>query len=220
MKRILLAATLASASTLSLADFSLISGNIQFHDDPAMSGNNDASMMLEFNHFLVNNIDRGRMRLFGRFDGIKVGEQTEGTKSSNPVVTVGVEQEYYLTDQFWVAAGYHHTMQDGDLISARPLIKAGYFFNDQFEIKHRTRFHIDKTGTKDDDVYTNTFLIYKLSSLPVKLQYNHAKLWEVKSTDHEFQVAWSRKGFQPYIEYRDQKDGETSAFVLGGSIKF
>ena len=64
----------------------------------------DASMMLEFNHFLVNNIDRGRMRLFGRFDGIVVGEVVEGRKSNSPFVTVGLEQEYNLTDKFWVAA--------------------------------------------------------------------------------------------------------------------
>ncbi|WP_066014699.1 hypothetical protein [Endozoicomonas atrinae] len=219
MKRFLLAALLTTAPLFSLADFSLVTGNIQFHDDPEMNGT-DASMMLEFNHFLVNNIDRGRMRLFGRFDGIVVGEVVEGRKSNSPFVTVGLEQEYNLTDKFWVAAGYHHTMLEGELVSARPLVKAGYFFNNQLSFKHRTRFHIDKTGTKDDDVYTNTYLIYKLSNLPATLQYNHAKLWEVNSTDHEFQIAWNRKGFQPYIEYRDQKDGETSAFVLGGSVKF
>ncbi len=63
MKRFLLAALLTTAPLFSLADFSLVTGNIQFHDDPEMNGT-DASMMLEFNHFLVNNIDRGRMRLF------------------------------------------------------------------------------------------------------------------------------------------------------------
>ena len=155
------------------------------------------------------------------FDGIQIGNAVEG-KSSSPYITLGVEQAYSLTDNLWVAAGYHHLLHDGDFIQARPLVKIGYNFDNGVAISNRTRWHLDQTNAAgaEDDVRTDNAISYQMQSQPVQLKYNNVYMWDAKVMDHEVRATWTKAGVQPYVEWRNQADDANNALVLGASLGF
>lgn len=135
MKRTILAVALSTASALSFAGDSYITGNVQHHSNPAFSGSRVTST-IEAGHTFATT-DRGALTVFADIDGIKLGNNA-ASNDAGPFLTLGFEQAYNINERLWVAAGYQHLLQDGDSIQARPLVKIGYHFDNGVSISNRT----------------------------------------------------------------------------------
>ena len=233
MKRTVLAAALMASSAVAFAGGSYVTGNVQSHSTD-MHGSSMTST-LEAGH-TFDTTDRGGLTILTEFDGIQIGNAAVQGQSSNPYITLGIEQSYNLTDHLWAAVGYHHLMQNGDLKQARPLFKVGYNFDNGISISNRTRWQLDQTGAEGDadNIRTDNAISYQLANAPVQLKYNNVYNWkdnsatdaDEKTMDHEFRATWTKPGVQPYIEWRNQGNGNedhqkvNNAFVLGASVGF
>ncbi len=227
MKKViaLSALSLAFAST-AFAGSSYVTGNVQFHSDDIHGS--DVTSTLEAGHMFDNQF--GGLTVYTEFDGIQIGEiktnnQGESLQDST-YVTVGGEQSFSINENLWVAAGYQHLIHEGDTLQYRPLVKIGYNFDNGIAISNRTRAHIHEQSGNDTDYRFDTRIAYSLNE-NVALSYNNvyvmagdtdANGMDKDSTmDHELRATWTRKGVQPYFEYRNQADNENNAFVFGAS---
>ncbi|WP_419835900.1 porin [Endozoicomonas atrinae] len=203
---------------MAFAGGSYVTGNVQSHSKDIHVSSMTST--LEAGH-TFDTTERGGLTVLTEFDGIQIGNAVEG-KSSSPYITLGVEQAYSLTDNLWVAAGYHHLLHDGDFIQARPLVKIGYNFDNGVAISNRTRWHLDQTNAAgaEDDVRTDNAISYQMQSQPVQLKYNNVYMWDAKVMDHEVRATWTKAGVQPYVEWRNQADDANNALVLGASLGF
>jgi hypothetical protein len=167
-----------------------------------------------------------------------------GHSAKAPLVTLGVEQKFALSRNFWLAAGYQHLMQLGETMQYRPLFKIGFDFDEGISLSHRTRAEIyakhNRWGYKPDiDYRFDNKIAYQFKTHPVKIHYNNVYFmggsyypWytgSYNSMDHEFRLTLTKYAFQPYFEYKSQGNfrhpyGNTgvtnSAFVVGGSYHF
>ncbi|ELU06506.1 hypothetical protein CAPTEDRAFT_192255 [Capitella teleta] len=217
MNRTILAVALSTASAFSFAGDSYITGNVQHHSNPEFSGSRVTST-IEAGHTFATT-DRGGLTVLTEIDGIKLGNNAEST-DAGPFLTLGFEQAYNINERLWVAAGYQHVLRDGDSISARPLVKIGYHFDNGVSISNRTRVHLDQTDADQDDVRTDNAISYQLPAHPVQVKYNNVYLWDKEEMDHEFRATWTRNGVQPYAEWRNQGDRANNAMVLGATVSF
>lgn len=219
MKRFALGAVALLMAQGAMAS-SYVTGNVQFHSDGAA----DATSTLEAGHTFTNSL--GGLTLLTEFDGIQIGEVN--TQDST-YVTLGAEQAMNITDSLWVAAGYHHLIQEGETIQYRPLVKVGYNM-DNISLYHRSRYHIDATDAAGagDSLRTDTSIAYQLNET-VNLKYNFIYNFNddanngdsrKDSKDHELRATWTRSGVQPYFEYRNQANNSNNAFVFGASYGF
>ncbi|MEZ8102987.1 oligogalacturonate-specific porin KdgM family protein [Vibrio bivalvicida] len=228
MKKLLTlsALSLAFAST-AYAGSSYVTGNVQFHSE---NKNPNATSTLEAGH----TFDTGTT-LLTEFDGISIGsyegEFNEG-KGTTPYITLGIEQSYSINDNLWVAAGYHHLLNNGETVQNRPLVKVGYNFDNGLALSNRTRYHNVKNSDNDQLRFDNR-IGYAVGDMPLTLAYNnvYVRSDEAENTmDHEFRATWTREGVQPYFELRSQGHGaknldgsdkkENTAFVFGASYGF
>ncbi|MDC5850861.1 porin [Vibrio europaeus] len=227
MKKLLAlsAITLAFAST-AYAGSSYVTGNVQFHSE---NKNPNATSTLEAGH----TFDTGTT-LLTEFDGISLGsyeDNYQGDKAT-PYITLGIEQSYSINDNLWVAAGYHHLLNDGKTVQHRPLVKIGYNFDNGIAISNRTRYHDMKEGDNDQLRFDNR-IGYAIADMPLALAYNNVYVRNdntENTMDHEFRATWTREGVQPYFELRSQGHGaknpdgsdkkENTAFVFGASYGF
>ena len=219
MKRTILAVALSTASALSFAGDSYITGNVQHHSNPEFSGSRVTST-IEVGHTFATT-DRGGLTVLAEIDGIKLGNNA-ASNDAGPFLTLGFEQAYNINERLWVAAGYQHLLQDGDSIQARPLVKIGYHFDNGVSISNRTRLHLDQTDNvgADDDVRTDNAISYQLPAYPVQVKYNNVYMWDAEVMDHEFRATWTRNGVQPYAEWRNQGDRANNAMVVGATVSF
>ncbi|MCL9773236.1 oligogalacturonate-specific porin KdgM family protein [Vibrio methylphosphonaticus] len=236
MKKVLALTALAVASTSAFAGSSYVTGNVQFHDT-YLQGSKTTST-LEAGHTFDSNTT-----LLVEFDAIPLGKVEDGA-SPLPATTLGVEQMFSVTDNLWLAAGYHHLIQGGETIQYRPLVKIGYNFDNGLSLSNRTRAHINnqqdgQTRNSDTDVRLDNKIAYQFADTPVALSYNNVYLIagdkdangadKVNTMDHELRATWTRTGVQPYVEFRSQAHGledangssrVNNAFVLGASYGF
>ncbi len=230
MKKViaLSALSLAFAST-AFAGSLYVTGNVQFHSDDLHGS--DVTSTLEAGHTFDNQF--GGLTVYTEFYGIqsfqiKTKNQGESLQDST-YVTVGGEQSFSINENLWVAAGYQHLIHEGDTLQYRPLVKIGYNFDNGIAISNRTRAHIHEQSGNDTDYRFDTRIAYSLNE-NVALSYNNvyvmagdtdANDMDKDSTiDHELRATWTRKGVQPYFEYRNQADNENNAFVFGASYGF
>lgn len=224
MKKVLTLSTLALAlSPAAFAGSSYVTGNLQFHSDDLHGS--EATSTLEAGHTFDNSL--GGFTVYTEFDGIQLGELTTprtdantNGSAANPYVTVGGEQSFAITDNFWVAAGYQHLIQEGESVQYRPLIKIGYNFDNGLSISNRTRAHIDATSADNDTDYRMDNRIAYTVNDELALSYNNVYMIDAEVMDHELRATWTRNGVQPYFEYRNQADNENNAFVFGASYGF
>ncbi|OIQ25508.1 oligogalacturonate-specific porin KdgM family protein [uncultured Vibrio sp.] len=229
MKKIiaLSALSLAFASS-AFAGSSYVTGNVQFHSE---NKNPNATSTLEAGH----TFDTGTT-LLTEFDGISLGSYegdfNEGA-GATPYITLGIEQSYAINDNLWVAAGYHHLMNNGETVQSRPLVKIGYNFDNGIAISNRTRFHTNIKDSDNEQLRFDNRIGYALEEAPVALAYNNVYVSNdigENTMDHEFRATWTRSGVQPYFELRSQGHGaknddgsdakENTAFVFGASYGF
>lgn len=229
MKKViaLSALSLAFASS-AFAGSSYVTGNVQFHSDDLHGS--DATSTLEAGHTFDNSL--GGFTVYTEFDGIQLGDlavdrttdadgnSTSGGSSASPAITMGGEQSFSINDNLWVAAGYQHVIVEGESIQYRPLVKIGYNFDNGLQLSNRTRAHIDATDADNKTDYRMDNRIGYAVNEDVALSYNNVYLIEAESMDHELRATWTRKGVQPYFEYRNQADNENNAFVFGASYGF
>jgi hypothetical protein len=219
--------TLALVCTSLLSPFavfaegsSYITGNVQYHDRKDFNGT-DVTSTLEAGHTFASGTT-----LLVEVDAIQLGNTNYGTSGEqgssydSPYTTLGIEQSFNLTDNLWVAAGYHHLLHNGGVFQYRPLVKIGYNFDNGLSISNRTRFHIagdDKAGINPNQKEGTRFdnaIAYSFADMPLSVKYNNVfyinkndvngeNMLE-NSMEHEFRATWTRKGVQPYVEYRNQ----------------
>ncbi|EJX2556325.1 MULTISPECIES: oligogalacturonate-specific porin KdgM family protein [unclassified Vibrio] len=224
------ALSLAFASS-AFAGSSYVTGNVQFHDDGRIHGS-DVTSTLEAGHTFDNQF--GGFTVYTEFDGIQLGKlETEngGAGNTTPAITVGGEQSFNITDHLWVAAGYQHLFSAGENVQYRPLVKIGYNFDNGISLSNRTRAHIDATDADadaDTDYRMDNRIGYVMNE-DVTLSYNNVYMIEAETMDHELRATWTRKGVQPYFEFRSQAHGAenasgdslvNNAFVFGASYGF
>ncbi|NRD73130.1 porin [Shewanella sp. VB17] len=208
-----------------IADSSYVTGNVQFHDGDIHGS--EITSTLEAGHTFDNSL--GGLTLLTEFDDIQLGELT-GETNSAPYVTLGMEQSINVNSHFWVAVGYHHLVANGDTVQYRPLVKVGYNFDNGWSISNRTRVHIDATSVENDaDVRMDNRISYAVADTQLTLSYNNVYLiaGDTKdgssrdnTMDHELRATWTRKGVQPYFEFRNQADNQNNALVFGASYGF
>lgn len=142
---------------------------------------------------------------------------------------MGGEQSFNITDHLWVAAGYQHLFSAGENVQYRPLVKIGYNFDNGISLSNRTRAHIDATDADADTDYRMDNRIGYVMNEDVTLSYNNVYMIEAETMDHELRATWTRKGVQPYFEFRSQAHGAenasgdslvNNAFVFGASYGF
>ncbi|MGF1773531.1 porin [Vibrio wakamikoensis] len=167
-----------------------------------------------------------------------------GHSARAPLTTLGIEQKFQMSKNFWLGAGYEHLMQLGETMQYRPLFKIGYDFDEGVSLSHRTRVEAyaqhDRFGYKPDiDYRFDNKIAYQLKSHPIKLHYNNVihmggayypyYNYRDNAMDHEFRLTLTKYAFQPYFEYKSQGHFRTpyyprgtanSAFVVGGSYHF
>ncbi len=232
MKKIISLSTIAMMCSFSaFAGSSYVTGNLQFHSE---NENPNATSTLEAGHTFSTGTT-----LLTEFDGISIGKyENDKIQRATPYITLGVEQSYAVNDNFWLAAGYHHLLNDGKTVQHRPLVKIGYNFDNGFAISNRTRYHDIKNSDKSQWRFDNR-LAYTVADMPLALSYNNVfvvnkdkdKSARTDNTmDHEFRATWTREGVQPYFELRSQGHGakdnqgrsikENTAFVFGASYSF
>jgi hypothetical protein len=198
---------------------SYITGNAQYHSTD-MHGS-DMTSTLEAGHTFTSGTT-----LLVEFDGIQIGD-LKADENSPTYVTLGAEQEFSITDNFWVAAGYHHLIANGETEQYRPLIKIGYNFDNGISISNRTRWQLDATDEvgADDDTRMDNAIAYTFQDQPISVKYNNVYMLDSEAMDHEFRATWTRTGIQPYAEYRSQGNNvddakSNNAFVIGASYAF
>lgn len=215
-----------------LSGTSYITGNIQLHDRKDFNGTGVTST-LEAGHTFTTGTT-----LLVEFDGIQLGDTTGNKEYAQPVfTTLGVEQSFNLSENLWVAAGYHHLLFNGGIWQYRPLVKIGYNFDNGISISNRTRMQIAgdsdiNTSEKEQTRFDNN-IAYQFNELPLAVKYNNVyyindnKDGSLRNTmEHELRVTWTRDGVQPYIEYRNQEDASenyahnNNVLVLGASYAF
>lgn len=203
---------------------SYVTGNVQFHSTDMHGA--DATSTLEAGHTFTTGTT-----LLVEFDGIQIGELAQDNAmgdSRNPTyITLGAEQSYNINDNFWVAAGYHHLLADGDSVQYRPLIKLGYNFDNGISISNRTRWHLDaNNGSSLLDTRMDNAIAYTFSDAPLTLKYNNIYMLDSEAMDHEFRATWNRvNAVQPYVEFRSQGNNidnvkTNNALVIGASYGF
>lgn len=224
-KTMLVGAILLTSNTAFAASY--VTGNIQFHSNKTVTSNQTSKV--EAGHVFNNVI--GNMTVFVEYSAIPIGgySSDEG-KANDPYVTLGIEQSHSFSDKFWVALGYHHLLQAGEVIQLRPLFKLGYKFDNGFALENRTRFHIDDTDADKGliEVRYDNKIAYSFKDFPLRVHYNNVfydKRSGDDSMDHEVRAQWTRKGVQPYIENRSQGHGVSgkkvnNALVFGASYTF
>ena len=230
MKNVLaLSALYLVFASSAFAGSSYVTGNIQFHDDGRIHGS-DMTSTLEAGHTFDNQF--GGLTVYTEFDGIQLGKlETEngGAGNTTPAITVGGEQSFNITDHLWVAAGYQHLFSAGESIQYRPLVKIGYNFDNGISLSNRTRAHIDATSADAKTDYRMDNRIGYVMNEDVTLSYNNVYMIEAETMDHELRATWTRKGVQPYFEFRSQAHGAenaagdslvNNAFVFGASYGF
>ena len=212
---------------------SYVTGNVQMHDRKDFNGS-DVTSTIEAGHTFTTGTT-----LLVEFDGIQLGSTDYGTdgadSSASAYTTLGIEQAFNLSDNLWVAAGYHHLLHDGEAFQYRPLVKIGYNFDNGISISNRTRMQIaeeDTGSTTNDQVRFDNNIAYTFSDVPVAVKYNNVyyindSSAKDNSMEHEFRATWARNGVQPYVEYRNQEDAaktnpghDNNVFVLGASYSF
>ncbi|MGI2030022.1 hypothetical protein [Endozoicomonas acroporae] len=77
MKRTILAVALSTASALSFAGDSYITGNVQHHSNPDFSGSR-ATSTIEVGHTFATT-ERGGLTVLAEIDGIKLGVDTQNS---------------------------------------------------------------------------------------------------------------------------------------------
>ncbi|CAH0525094.1 oligogalacturonate-specific porin KdgM family protein [Vibrio hippocampi] len=225
MKKILALTTLAMVSGSAFAGSSYVTGNVQFHD--TFLQGSKATSTLEAGHTFDSNTT-----LLVEFDAIPLGDVQDNARPL-PYITLGAEQSYAVTDNLWVAVGYHHLISGGETIQYRPLVKIGYNFDNGIAISNRTRQHIQEDSTANDQTRFDNRIAYSFAEQPVTLSYNNVYVITNgdgdDTMDHELRATWTRKGVQPYFEFRsqahglDNADGSSAvnnAFVFGASYGF
>ncbi|EKY4196568.1 oligogalacturonate-specific porin KdgM family protein [Vibrio harveyi] len=230
MKNVLALSALSLVfASSAFAGSSYVTGNIQFHDDGRIHGS-DMTSTLEAGHTFDNQF--GGLTVYTEFDGIQLGKlETEngGAGNTTPAITVGGEQSFNITDHLWVAAGYQHLFSAGESIQYRPLVKIGYNFDNGISLSNRTRAHIDATSAGAKTDYRMDNRIGYVMNEDVTLSYNNVYMIEAETMDHELRATWTRKGVQPYFEFRSQAHGAenaagdslvNNAFVFGASYGF
>lgn len=223
MKRVVLGSVALLMAQSAFAS-SYVTGNVQFHDSELHGSS--ATSTLEAGHTFTNSL--GGLTVYTEFDGIQVGDidtavDKDGNESSridSAYITVGGEQAINLTDNLWVAAGYQHLLQQGKSLQYRPLVKIGYNFDNGIAISNRTRAHIDAVGDADTDYRMDNRIGYNVPGMELGLSYNNVYMIEGESMDHEVRATWTRKGVQPYFEFRNQADNANNAFVFGAAYGF
>ena len=219
MKKLIALTALAALSTSgAFAGSSYVTGNVQLHNESA----NEITSTLEAGH----TFDTGTTLLV-EFDGINLGEYRDASGKADPAITLGAEHALNINQNLWVAAGYHHLLQNGEAIQYRPLIKVGYNFDNGVYVSNRTRFHFD---AESKDLATTRFdnaIGYNLTEVPLGVKYNNvfqANDGKANTMDHELRATWTRTGVQPYFELRSQGHGGDSkvntALVFGASYGF
>ena len=208
-------------STNVLADFTYVTGNIQLHD--GLLHGSSATSTLEAGHTFDNAL--GGLTILTEFDAIQTGEiktTEEGNSlASSPYITLGMEQHMNINDNFWVAVGYHHLLHDGKALQYRPLAKIGYNFNSGISISNRTRARIDATDADNKTGYRlDNRVSYTGKESQFSFSYNSVFFTHSDTMDHELRVTWTRSGFQPYLEFRNQADDTNNAIVIGASYGF
>ncbi|MGR5070419.1 MULTISPECIES: oligogalacturonate-specific porin KdgM family protein [Vibrio] len=198
------------------AGSSYVTGNVQFHSDFQPN----VTSTLEAGH----TFDTGTT-LLTEFDGISLGKYDDNALQDtrlgySPYITLGIEQSYSFNDNLWVAAGYHHLLNNGETVQYRPLVKIGYYFDNGIAISNRTRYHDVKDG--NDQLRFDNRIGYVVNE-ELALSYNnvYVRTDNADNTmDHELRATWIRNGVQPYFEYRNQADNANNAFVFGASYGF
>ncbi|GLS90875.1 porin [Psychromonas marina] len=195
---------------------SYITGNLQRHDSN-MHGSSMTST-LEAGHTFTTGTT-----LLVEFDGIQVGD-LKTDENAPAYITLGAEQAFNVTNDFWVAVGYHYLSANGNAVQHRPLFKLGYNFDNGISISNRTRFHIDAVDNNDDTRMDNA-IAYAIPSQPIAVKYNNVYMIDSEAMDHELRATWTRAGVQPYVEYRSQGNNvdnqdANNAFVIGASYAF
>lgn len=228
MKKVLALTALAVASTSAFAGSSYVTGNVQFHDSYLQGAKQTST--LEAGHTFDSNTT-----LLMEIDGIPLGKTNSGPfiddegnpdyrDEPTPFTTLGVEQVFNVTDNFWLAAGYHHLINKGETFQYRPLIKIGYNFDNGISLSNRTRHHIQADDVRKDETRLDNKIAYSFQDQPLAVSYNN--IYVIKqgdadnSMDHELRATWTRSGVQPYIEYRNQANNENNALVFGASYGF
>ncbi|MDE1242593.1 porin [Vibrio aestuarianus] len=191
---------------------SYITGNIQFNDTKEFSGA-DQTATIEAGHFF----DNGMVAYF-ELDAIDVAGFNDTQSNDAPFLTVGAEKRFYLDNGFWAGVGYQHLLKDADTFQYRPLFWLGYNFDNGLTITNRTRFQIDGTGEGEDDVRLDNAIGYQFSNAPIFAKYSNLWLLDASKMDHEVRVTWTRNGFQPYVEYRNQFGNSNNVLAIGGTI--
>ena len=213
MKKALIAGSIALiASSSAFANSSYVTGNLQFHSDDIHGS--DLTSTLEAGHTFDNSL--GGLTLYTEIDAIQLGEIS---RIDSAYWTLGGEQSFNINDNFWVAAGYQHLLHQGESFQYRPLVKIGYNFDNGIQISNRTRAHIDAIGDADTDYRMDNRIAYAPND-ELALSYNNVYMIEGESMDHELRATWTRKGVQPYFEYRNQADNANNALVFGASYGF
>ena len=221
-----------------LSGTSYITGNIQLHDRKDFNGSGVTST-LEAGHTFTTGTT-----ILVEFDGIQLGSTdygTDGASSASPTfTTLGLEQSFSINENLWVAAGYHHLLHDGETIQYRPLVKIGYNFDNGISISNRTRMQIQANDNindagddlTNDQVRLDNNIAYQLKDMPLNVKYNNIYyvndgIDNDNSMEHELRATWTRKGVQPYIEYRNQESSaktnpghNNNVLVVGASYAF
>jgi opacity protein-like surface antigen len=231
MKKVLALTALAVASTSAFAGSSYVTGNVQFHDSYLQGAKQTST--LEAGHTFDSNTT-----LLVEIDAIPLGKVEDGKANPLPFTTLGVEQVFNLSDNLWVAAGYHHLVQAGESFQYRPLVKIGYNFDNGLSLSNRTRHHIQaddvRGGEKtNDETRLDNKIAYAFADQDLAISYNNVyviKQGDAKnSMDHELRATWTRTGVQPYLEFRSQAHGPkdaqgdsivNNALVFGASYGF
>lgn len=247
--RHLIAFTLIIASQSALCASSYIEGNVQFNSSYLYDSKTTAKM--EAGH----TFDTDTTLRF-KIEDIAIGSTPHsdhhhhhndiyyGHSARAPLVTLGVEQKFQLSRNFWLGAGYEHLMQVGETMQYRPLFKIGYDFDEGISLSHRTRVEVyaqhDRWGYKPDiDYRFDNKIAYQFKTHPVKLHYNNVYHmggayypyypYTDNAMDHEFRLTLTKYAFQPYFEYKSQgnfrapyyrRGVENSAFLIGGIYNF
>ncbi|WP_394150741.1 porin [Vibrio maritimus] len=246
--RLLIIVGLLFASLSASAASSYIEGNIQFNSTYLYDSKTTAKM--EAGHtfdtdttvrFIVEDIPIGKTPYshHNHHDNVYYGHSARA-----PLTTLGVEQKFQMSKNFWLGAGYEHLMQLGETVQYRPLFKIGYDFDEGLSLSHRTRVGAyakhDRWGYKPDiDYRFDSKVEYQLKTHPIKLHYNNVYHmsgayhpyypYTDNAMDHEFRLTLTKFAFQPYFEYKNQGTFRTpyyprgtanSAIVVGGTYHF
>ncbi|USD59820.1 porin [Vibrio sp. SCSIO 43140] len=246
--RLLIIVGLLFASLSASAASSYIEGNIQFNSTYLYDSKTTAKM--EAGHtfdtdttvrFIVEDIPIGKTPYshHNHHNNVYYGHSARA-----PLTTLGVEQKFQMSKNFWLGAGYEHLMQLGETVQYRPLFKIGYDFDEGLSLSHRTRVEAyakhDRWGYKPDiDYRFDSKVEYQLKTHPIKLHYNNVYHmsgayhpyypYTDNAMDHEFRLTLTKFAFQPYFEYKNQGTFRTpyyprgtanSAIVVGGTYHF